>query len=558
MRGFFLFVLLSTAVVASGATYPERSRRGMVVTQERHASHSGLSVLKAGGSAVDAAVATAFVLAVTHPAAGNIGGGGFLLHRSHEGRAVAYDFRETAPSQASPTMFLNAGQYDPIRHHSSHVAVGVPGTVAGLHLAWSQHGKLPWKSLVAPAIRLAKAGFVISPSLADSLARELPAMQAYPASLNQFSKSGKPYIAGEILRQTDLARSLERIAARGPKGFYEGETASLIIKEMERGGGIMTMADLRNYRAKARVPLSGSYRGHEILSMPPPSSGGVAIIESLNILEGWEFGPQDFGSARAIHQMAEALRRAFCDRAQFIGDPDSNPGMPIQTLISKDHATTLRHSISQAKASISSPATFVWSNESPQTTHVSIVDEEGNAVALTYTLEDSYGSRIVVPGAGFMLNNEMGDFNAEPGRTDSAGLIGTPPNLAAPNKRMLSSMSPTIVTKNGKLLLVTGSPGGRTIISTVLQTIMNTVDFAMNAQQAVDAPRFHHQWLPDQIAYESNGFSPDTLRILETMGHKTKEVRSQGAAQIIRVDPHSGWLEGASDRRDPDSAARGW
>ncbi len=553
-----ILFLLSGALSIMGATAPERARQGMVVAQERLAAEVGLAVLKDGGNAVDAAVASAFALAVTYPAAGNIGGGGFLLHRSGKGSAVAYDFREKAPAKALPTLFLVDGKYDPNRHHASHLAVGVPGTVAGLHLAWSRHGRLPWKRLVIPAVRLAKEGFAISPALADSLRRELPRMKAYPASLAQFSKSGNPYEAGEILRQKDLARSLNRIAKEGPKGFYDGETAALIAREMQRGGGVLTLEDLRAYEAKIRVPVTGSYRGFEIVSMPPPSSGGIAIVEILNILEGWELGPQDFGSARTIHRMTEAMRRAFSDRAQFLGDPDSNPEMPVEKLLSKSYANSLRNSISQNKASVSSTNTFSWRNESPQTTHLSVLDREGNAASLTFTLEDSYGSRIVVPGAGFLLNNEMGDFNAEPGRTDVTGLIGTPPNMAAPGKRMLSSMSPTMVTREGKLLLITGSPGGRTIINTVLETIVNTLDFGMNAQEAVDAPRFHHQWLPDQIVYELNGLSPDTLRILETMGHKTKAVRSQGAAQVIRVDPKTGWIEGAADRRDPDSAARGW
>jgi len=548
----------ATPPAEAGPSHPVRARKGMVVSQHQIASEVGASVLRKGGNAVDAAVATAFALAVVHPTAGNIGGGGFLLYRPAAGEAVAYDFREQAPAGASPAMFLDAdGKYSKDRHHEGHLSVGVPGTVAGLHMAWKEHGRLSWAELVRPAVRLARDGFPISDGLARSLAGVLPDMKRYPASLRQFSRDGIPYEMGDVLAQPDLARSLERIAAHGPDGFYAGETAELIEKEMKANGGLITREDLAAYQVKRRVPLRGSYRGYEVLSMPPISSGGTALIQMLNVLEGYDLKAPGHGSAGAIHLVTEAMRRAYADRARHLGDPDFNPGMPIERLTSKDYAAALRRTIRPDRASVSSPASFEWPVESEETTHLSVVDAERNCVALTYTLEAGYGSRIVVPGAGFLLNNEMGDFNAGPGLTDAEGLVGTEPNLAQPGKRMLSSMTPTILVKDGKPFMVIGSPGGRTIINTVLETILNVVDFGMNVQEAIDAPRFHHQWLPDQIRYERFGFSPDTLRALRAMGHAVDEVAGQGVAQGIVIDPGSGILEGGFDRRSPDSGAAG-
>jgi gamma-glutamyltranspeptidase/glutathione hydrolase len=544
------------ATVAGNA--PTRAQNGLVVSQNELASKVGLKVMKEGGNAIDAAVATALSLAVTHPTAGNIGGGGFLVYRPAEGKPVAIDFREVAPEGASPTMWLEGGEYNRDRHHFSHLAVGVPGTIAGLHLAWVEYGSLSWKRLVEPAVRLAREGFVVTDGLARSLEGALDRMRRYPASMAQFSKDGVPYEAGDILKQPDLAKTLARIAKLGPAGFYEGETADLIAKEMAANGGLITREDLRAYRAKVREPVRGNYRGYEIVSMPPPSSGGVALVEMLNILEGFDLAGDGFGSARNVHRMAEAMRRAYADRARYLGDPDFNPEMPVERLTSKEYATELREPIRADLASDSAPDRFVWPAESPETTHVSIVDSARNAVALTYTLEYGYGSGIVVPGGGFLLNNEMGDFNAAPGVTDERGLIGTEPNLAAPRKRMLSSMAPTIIANGDRLFMVTGSPGGRTIINTVLQTILNVIDHQMNAQAAVDAGRIHHQWLTDQIRYERHGFSPDTLVLLERIGHDLKEIKSQGVAQVIVVDPEDGMLEGGLDRRVPDGGAAGW
>ena len=551
-------VVASVGATGVASSQPVLARHGMVVSQEPLATGVGVDVLRDGGTAVDATVATAFALAVTHPSAGNIGGGGFLLVRSVSGETVAYDFRETAPAASAPDMFLVDGAYDRSRHHNSHWAVGVPGTVAGLHLAWTEHGLLPWRRLVEPAIALAQDGFAVSPGLARSLNAVLPRMQPYPASIATFSKNGVPYEAGERLQQPALALTLERIAADGPDGFYRGSTAEFIDAEMRANGGLITREDLAAYRPVRREPLTGTYRGYDIESMPPISSGGTALIQMLNILEGFDLTGSGFGSARTMHWMTEAMRRAYADRARYLGDPEFNRQMPLTRLTSKEYGRELRETIHPDHASGSSPDSFQWPVEGDETTHVSVVDDARNAVAMTYTLEQGYGSKIVVPGGGFLLNNEMGDFNAGPGLTTVDGLIGTRPNLAEPGKRMLSSMTPTIVTRDGWLVLVTGSPGGRTIINTVLQTIVNVIDFGMNVQEAVDAPRFHHQWLPDRIVHERRGFSPDTLALLEERGHRLTERVRQGAVQAIGYDAETDVLSGAPDRRAAGSTAVGY
>lgn len=548
-------VLLLAHTTVSTNSAPVRAKHGMVISQEATASDVGAAVLREGGTAIDAAVATAFALAVTHPSAGNIGGGGFLVYRPSSGEPVAYDFREMAPARSSPTMFMRDGKYDFDVHHNSHVSVGVPGTVAGLHMAWKEHGTLPWRRLIEPAIALARDGFVVTEGLARSLANHLDEFRKYPASYAQFSKNGVPYEAGDVFRQSDLAKTLERIAAQGPAGFYEGDTALLIEKEMAANGGLITRQDLRDYKAFRRAPIRGTYRGYEIIGMPPISSGGTALVQMLNILEGYDLATSGFRSADTVHLIAESMRRAYSDRARYLGDPEFNPAMPIERLTSKAYAAELRKTIDPKRAAKSSPTRFEWTTESQETTHFSVVDARRNAVSLTYTLEYTYGSRIVVPGAGFLLNNEMGDFNAGPELTNADGLIGTKPNLALPGKRMLSSMTPTIVAKDGTLFMVTGSPGGRTIINTVLLTILNAVDFGMNAQQAVDAPRFHHQWLPDRINYEKFGLSPDTLAILSSRGHEFREVNAQGVAEVIIYNGKDDVLEGGVDRRAPDGGA---
>ena len=380
-------------------------------------------------------------------------------------------------------------------------------------------------------------------------------MKPYPASIAQFSKNGVPYQAGEMLKQPDLARTLQRIAARGPDGFYKGETARLVEKEVKAHRGLITGQDLAAYQAKKRPTIRGTYRGYDVLTVPPSSSGGVTLLQMLNILEAFNLKASGSGSAQTIHLVAESMRRAFANRAEHLGDPEFNPQMAVARLISKEYAATLRSTINLDRASTSSPTTFSWAAEGDETTHVSVVDEHRNAVSMTYTLEAGYGSKMTVPGAGFLLNNEMGDFNAGPGLTDVDGLIGTEPNLAEPGKRMLSSMTPTILLKDGRLAMVTGSPGGRTIINTVLLTILNVVDFGMNAQAAVDAGRFHHQWLPDRISVERQQLSPDTLALLRTRGHEVLETNAQGLAEVIVLDAVTNTLEGGVDRRGADGGA---
>ncbi len=558
-RAFLLLIAtaaISTLTLHAGSV-PHRAKLGLVITQSDIASQIGFEVIKNGGNAIDAAVATGFAMAVTHPTAGNIGGGGFIVYRPASGEPAAYDFREVGPARSSPEMWLTNGKYDFEKHHNSHLAVGVPGTVAGLHLAWKDAGSKPWKELVEPAIKLARDGFEVTHGLARSLAGQLDDFQKYPASLAQFSKNGKPYEAGDILKQPDLARSLTRIAEQGPAGFYEGETAALIEKEMRAHGGIMTMADLKGYQAKKRAVIKGTYRGYEVVGMPPPSSGGIAVVQMLNVLEGYDLKANGYGSAKNIHLTAEAMRRAFADRARHIADPDFEKDIPVPMLISKDYAAQLRKTINPDRASKSSTSSFTWTSESPETTHLSIVDAKRNAVAMTYTLESGYGSKIVAPGTGFLLNNEMGDFNAAPGLTDERGLIGTTPNLARGGKRMLSSMSPTIISRDGQLFMVTGTPGGRTIINTVLTTILNVIDYGMNAQDAVDAGRMHHQWLPDRLSVERFGVSADTIKTLQAMGHTVTEGGNQGAAQVIVFNQKENMLEGGLDRRPPDGGAAG-
>ena len=564
-------LLLAAPSLLAGDGPPRRPRvaaslafeKQAVASESSIASRIGAQVLEKGGNAVDAAVATAFALAVTLPSAGNIGGGGFLLVRLPDGTATSFDFREKAPLDSKPDMFLDArGNYDPGRHHSSAVAVGVPGSVAGLHLAHERLGQLPWKDLVQPAIALAREGFVVTDGLADSLREALPTLKKYPASLAQFTRGGAPLRPGDVLVQPDLARTLERIRDEGPKGFYKGETARLIVEEMKRLGGLIRDEDLKRYRAVERKPVQGTYRGHEIIGMGPPSSGGVALIEMLNILEGYDLSAMGFRGARESHLLIEAMRRAFADRAKYLGDSDK-VDVPISRLLSKEHAAGLRKTIDPRHASRSSPESFEWPASGAETTHLSVVDKDLMAVSLTTTLEESYGSGIVVPGAGFLLNNEMGDFNPRAGLPDAKGRIGTPPNLVEPEKRMLSSMSPTIVVRDGKPLVVVGTPGGRTIINTVLEVLVNVVDHGMSMQDAVNAPRFHHQWLPDKVLAEPWCFSPDTRALLETMGHAIEVQRlPQGAAMGIGLrrsgSSRAGWvLEAGVDPRRPDAGAAG-
>jgi gamma-glutamyltranspeptidase/glutathione hydrolase len=546
-----------STTTATDAAAPVRAQRGMVVSASEIASRIGADVLVSGGNAVDAAIATGLAMAVTHPTAGNIGGGGFMVIRFPDGRTTAFDFREKAPLAAHARMFLDAnGEYSSTIHHNSHIAVGVPGTVAGFALAHERFGRREWASLVEPAVDLAADGFAIPDGLARSLSGVLDNMEAYPASVAAFSKNGTPYGAGEMLRQPDLARTLERIMRQGRDGFYRGETARLVAGEMRRGGGLITEEDLARYEAKERTPVHGTYRGYDIISMPPPSSGGVAMVEMLNILEGYDLAAMGHMSAEYVHHVVEAMRRAYLDRARHLADADF-ADVPIERLTSKAYAQELRRTIDGERATPSAPADIALQDESPETTHYSVVDASGMAVSVTYTLEAGYGSKIVVPGAGFLLNNEMGDFNAAPGMTTANGLIGTEPNLARPEQRMLSSMTPSIVAKDGKLVAIIGSPGGRTIINTVMEVILGMVDFGMGIQQAVNAPRFHHQWLPDRVSIEANGITEETAHQLETMGHTVRVGGRQGSAHSIMIDPVTGERLGAADPRDSYAGAVG-
>lgn len=556
-----VFIFAVNSNVISGRKWPVYARHGMVVSTERIASEVGLEILKRGGNAVDAAVATGFALAVVHPAAGNIGGGGFMVIRFADGRTVAIDYRETAPSMAHEKMYLDErGVLIKNLNHDGYLAVGVPGTVAGLTLALEKFGTMSPEEVIKPAVDLAENGFPVSYALSQDLKKLANEFMKYPASARAFLKNNaEPYQPGEILVQKDLAATLKRIAKHGKQGFYSGKTAELIERDMKAHGGLITTEDLAAYQAVIRKPIETSYRGFTIYSMPPPSSGGVTLSIMLKILEGYDLAELGHNSAAYIHLVTEAMRRAYADRAKYLGDPDFNPDMPVDWLISKKHAEDLRRTIDLTRASESNPEKFDWGMESTETTHFSVVDAQGNVASNTYTIEQWCGSKIVVDGAGFLLNNEMGDFNAWPRHTDTTGLIGTRPNLIQPGKRMLSSMTPTIVAKDGKNFMIIGSPGGRTIINTVLQTILNVVDFKMNIFQAIDAPRFYHQWLPDLIKIEKWGTTVDSIRLLKQMGHKIDWYdTTQGRVMGIMIDHETGFRIGAADPRSPNGAAVGY
>jgi gamma-glutamyltranspeptidase/glutathione hydrolase len=511
--------------------------------------------MQRGGNAVDAAVAVGFALAVTLPTAGNLGGGGFMLVRLRDGKTTFLDFREKAPAAARPDMYLDKqGNY--VRDSSlvGYRAIGVPGSVAGLAEAQCRFGKLSLRQVMDPAIRLAEEGFPVNASLAESL-RESKVLPQFPESRRIFQRDGRFYEMGERFRQPELARTLRRIARGGAEEFYRGAMARELAAGLQKHGGLITEEDLRNYEVKAREPLTGTYRGYELITAPPPSSGGVALLEILNILEGTEYAAGGHLSASSIHWMAEAMRRAFADRAEYLGDPDFTP-LPVRGLISKPYAAELRRGIDPEAAT---PSTRVQPgkpprDESPQTTHYSIVDRDGSAVSCTTTLNTSFGSGVTAEGLGFLLNNEMDDFAVAPGVPNTYGLIQGKANEIQPGKRPVSSMTPTIVARDGKLYLVVGSPGGPRIITTVLQVITNLIDFKLNVQQAVDAPRFHHQWLPDTLFMEEVGFSPDTLALLRRRGHTVELQNLWSIAQAVLIDPATGDRLGASDSRGPGRA----
>ncbi|WP_370229143.1 gamma-glutamyltransferase [Marinobacter nauticus] len=548
------------AILEGERFHPVQGSQGMVATSHTLATEVALKVLKDGGNAIDAAVTAGFALAVTQPRSGNIGGGGFLVYSPGNGDAPeAIDYRETAPAAATETMFQDQdGNVVSERSRFSHKAAGVPGTVAGLALALERHGTLSLSQALAPAIRLAREGFVVPHRFTEGLEQARERLERWPATRATFYKEdGSAPQPGEVFRQPELADTLQRIAEQGVKGFYEGETAQLIVAEMQRGEGLITLEDLRNYEPAVRQPVHGTYRGFDIYSMSPPSSGGTHIVQILNILEDYPIGEWGHNSANTIHHMAEAMKLAYADRSEYLGDTDF-VAVPLEGLTSKGYADQLRTSIKADKAR---PASEIapgkpGPRESPETTHFSVVDRWGNAVSNTYTINFSYGSGITVAGAGFLLNNEMDDFSAKPGVPNAYGLIGGEANKVEPGKRMLSSMSPTIVRKDNRNFLVTGSPGGSRIITTTLQVIMNVIDHNMNIQTAVSAPRIHHQWLPDEIRVEQ-GISPDTLDLLRARGHTINTGSAMGAIQSILIGG-DGTLYGGADPRRSTSSAMGF
>jgi len=553
-----LVLLFSISYVTINAqTY---ARNGMVVSSDKTSSKIGIDILKKGGNAVDAAVATAFSLAVTHPAAGNIGGGGFIVFMDANGKVTTIDFREKAPLAAHPEMYLDKnGELIEDINHMSAKAIGVPGTVAGLYLAHEKYGKLPWREVVQPAIDQAENGFPFNWSLYGAAEYFASEENKKVFMKNYFlNEQGKVPEPGELWKQPELARTLTLIRDKGRDGFYKGETAKKIASWIKENDGLITKKDLKKYEAIERNPIKGNYKGYDIYSMPPPSSGGVALVEMMNLMEFADLKTMGFNSAAHLHLVTEAMRRAFADRAEHLGDPDFNLNIPLDKLTSKSFAQKRFNEIDMNRASVSDSTKFGQIYDGESTTHLSTMDKDGNAVSLTYTLEYSYGSQMGSSELGFIFNNEMGDFNPQPGITKNNGQIGTVPNLIAPEKRMLSSMTPTIVGKNGKPYLVIGSPGGRTIINTVFQTVLNVLEFDMRIDKAIEALKIHHQWLPDQLIYEKDLLSPDTKRILENMGHTLRERNNMGALMGITFDSEKMLFTGASDSSQPDSGAVGY
>lgn len=538
--------------------HPVYGKNGMVASEQGLATQVGLDILKQGGNAIDAAVAVGFALAVVLPNAGNIGGGGFMvLHDDKTGKDVAIDFREIAPAKASRDMYLdNQGNVIDGKSLFTHDASGVPGTVAGMEYALKKWGTMPLSKVLEPAIKLADKGFIVSDVLAQTLKEEKSTLGKWSASKAIFFKNGEPLKSGDLLVQKDLAKSLRLIAKQGAKAFYQGEIATKIAKEMQSHGGTMTLEDLKAYKVVERQPIIGDYRGYKVVTMPPPSSGGVHLIEILNMLEHYPIKEDGVNSAKNIHHMAESMKLAYADRSEYLGDPDFVK-IPVTGLTSKAYANERVKTIDDNKARLSSnikpgkPQPY----ESDQTTHFSVMDKAGNAVAVTYTLNLNFGSGIVVEGTGILLNNEMDDFSVKPGVPNAFGLVGGAANAIEAKKRPLSSMTPTIVMKNNKPWLVTGSPGGARIITTVLQSVVNTIDHEMNPAEAIITPRVHHQWLPDELRVEE-GISPDTIKLLQDKGHKVVTKAPMGRIQIIQADD-SGFY-GYSDPRNPDGKTLGF
>ncbi|HEY7783555.1 MAG TPA: gamma-glutamyltransferase [Pyrinomonadaceae bacterium] len=554
--------LMRTATAASRE--PVRAKNGMVASTNEVASRVGVDILKRGGNAVDAAIAVAFALAVTHPSAGNLGGGGFMMIRLKNGKTTAIDYREMAPAAATRNIYLDK-EGNVIKGEGGSVvgyrASGVPGTVRGMELALKKYGsgKLTWAQLVDPAIQLAN-GFVVTHSLARSLRGSDDYLSQYAETKRIYLRNGTFYREGEVFRQPELAATFVRLKRGGPNEFYTGMTARLIVEDMKRNNGLITMEDMKNYLAKEREPVKGTYRGHTIISMPPPSSGGAVLIQMLNILEGFDLKQHDWASSDRYHLMTEAMRRAFADRAEYMGDSDFVK-VPIAGLIDKSYAESLRASIDPERASSSETvrAGRPMGHESEETTHFTVVDAEGNAVANTYTLNNSYGSAVTARGTGILMNDEMDDFAAKPGTPNLYGLIQGERNAVAPGKRPLSAMTPTFVlNKDGSLWFTIGSPGGPTIINTAFCVITNIVDYGMNMQHAIDAPRIHHQWLPDELVFEPYGLAGDTQKALKARGHNLARPRYLGDAEGIMIEPQTGIRLGATDPRRSDGLAVGY
>lgn len=555
-----VILLLALMGLSTGSSWaasfpPQTSSIGMVLSSHPIASSVGMQVLKDGGNAVDAAVAVGYALAVVLPAAGNLGGGGFAIIHMAGGDTVALDFREVAPAKASRDMYLNdKGEVIPNASTEGFLAAGVPGTVAGMSAMLERYGTRSLAQLIAPAIEYAESGYVVGPGQAGSFAANAKRFSSYPSARKYFLKpDGTPYREGEIFAQKDLANTLRLIAEEGAAAFYDGPIADMISKDMAVKGGLITKSDLAKYTPVWRDPVRGTYRGYEVVSMCPPSSGGIHIVQILNILEGYDVESMGFGSSPTVHVMAEAMRYAYADRSEFLGDPDFVK-VPVAGLTSKEYASEIRCRISPERATPSSEVKpgAPWQHEGTNTTHYSIVDENGNAVAVTYTINDSYGCGEAIEGAGFLMNNEMDDFSIKPGVPNLYGLIGGDANAIQPYKRPLSSMSPSMVFKDGRLFMVLGSPGGARIITTVLQVIMNVIDHKMDIREAVDAPRIHMQWVPDEIRIEKRGLSKDVERKLAAIGHNVVVRAQMGDVNAILVNPATGMLYGAGDSRNRD------
>jgi gamma-glutamyltranspeptidase/glutathione hydrolase len=534
------------------ASSPVRARNGMVASASEIASRVGVEIMQKGGNAIDAAVAVGLALAVTWPSAGNLGGGGFMMIRRADGATEIIDYRERAPLAASHDMYLDKeGKVIDEASTVGYKAVGVPGTVAGLALALEHHGKMKWSDVIEPSRKLAAEGFTVGFHLMRSLKVSEKLLSRFPESKRIFLGDGKMHQEGDHFTQPELAATLERLKKNGPREFYEGETAKMIAEDMKAGGGLVTAEDLKTYEPTVRQPLKGTYRGYDILTMPPPSSGGVALLEMLNMLEGYNIGELGHNSSDAIHLLVEVQRRAFADRAAFLGDADFVK-VPVEGLVSKDYSRKIAQSIKPDRATPSDeiregePVGY----ESPETTHFTVMDKDGNVVSNTYTLNNSYGSGVTAKGTGILLNNEMDDFTSKPGVPNAYGLLQSENNSIAPRKRPLSAMTPTIVLKDGKFYFAVGSPGGPTIINTVLQVLVNVIDFGMNIRQAIEAPRIHHQWKPDHIRWEPFGVNRDTWNALVKKGHKFADKPGyMGDAEGIMIDAETGIMLGASDPR---------